>query len=216
MTLKMSNQQIVTTLLDRTHSYLKSHIDMVLTSSFRIYAKVLSRQHCEAKQSKVGAGGTSILEKTKRKIWLLYSPLGYMNNEQTKKKVFEGQCAICSVVMACGYNKRALKQPTKFLQSSIVRFEDGENKVLQYVSSGTWLENEIELFLKGESLEKKMAMMRKILTPDSHVFLMSKSTYFQRQIQSSKLLLIHQSTTLVWSKFTSWNPERERTYIMIQ
>ena len=155
MTLKMSNQQIVTTLLDRTHSYLKSHIDMVLTSSFRIYAKVLSRQHCEAKQSKVGAGGTSILEKTKRKIWLLYSPLGYMNNEQTKKKVFEGQCAICSVVMACGYNKRALKQPTKFLQSSIVRFEDGENKVLKYVSSGTWLEKEIELFLKGESLEKK-------------------------------------------------------------
>ena len=72
MDMRMSNEQIVTRLLDRTHNYLKSHIDMALSSSFRIYAKVLSREHSEAmKNKKVGAGGAATDAKVKDWYFIL-------------------------------------------------------------------------------------------------------------------------------------------------
>ena len=151
--MRMSNEQIVTRLLDRTHNYLKSHIDMALSSSFRIYAKVLSREHSEAmKNKKVGAGGAAT--GAIAKDWLLYSPLGYMSQEEGSKTSFLGQCAVISVALASAHNRKALLQPTKYTRAKMRKFVRGENRVLRSASAGHWLKSEINAFLKSEGIAR--------------------------------------------------------------
>ena len=102
------------------------------------------------KNKKVGAGGAAT--DAIAKDWLLYSPLGYMSQEEGSKTSFLGQCAVISVALASAHNRKALLQSTKFTRTKMRKFVRGENRVLRNAKTGHWLKSEINAFLKSEGI----------------------------------------------------------------
>ena len=167
--MSLDNKVIIDRLLDSLHNFLKSDLTMMLSESFKINIKVLSREHM-AHRSLTSAVGNNSGQKG-----VLKTPLGYTGQEAA----FDGQCSILSVLLALELNSLRMGiGNSKFCDKNNERFINALNplNVMTDVQAGEKLNAEIDRFFSIETSPRKTEGY------DFYEILSSLSTFYNCQI----------------------------------
>ena len=145
--MSLDTKEIIKRTMDRLHNYLRSHYSMLLTNSFKINIKVLSREHM-AHRSLTAAVGNNSDHKG-----VLKTPLGYTSQEEA----FSGQCCILSTLLAMELNSIRMGNISKFCNKNSEAFlkDINEFNVLTDKFAGEKLQQEIERFFSMATSPKK-------------------------------------------------------------
>ena len=177
---------------------------MLLSGSFQIYIKVLSREHMEHKSKKLKVGINKSKQEERRKRYLLRVPSGYIG----KETVFEGQCSVISVLFGKIYNNHQLKKESSYLNlNAVQRYikSKNDNLIFRSKATGISLNNKVKEILN----EMNVTYNEQGYNPNDINAKLAQNLGIQIHVFSTN------STNFKIASFPSeYNPNKEQIYLL--